>query len=226
MMKRIAISTRVVEAIGYNEARDALAQDWVSYFNSLEYLPLLVPNNLTSVETFLNELSIDGILLTGGNTVGLEGETSPPKDVKSERDTTEGALIDFAINKSLPLLGVCRGMQMINRYFGGTVTRNISSIKGLRDNHVSNDHEIEIISQYWKDMAGSHKILVNSYHDDGLQIDDLAENIIPMAKSTDGLVIEALEVPEHHITGIEWHIERTSPSSDFDRTLLTSIFGT
>jgi len=216
-MKRIAISTRVVDAIGYNEPRDALAQDWISYFNSLSYLPILIPNNLVSIETFITELSIDGIILTGGNTVGLEGEKSP---------STESALIASAIKNSLPLLGVCRGMQMINRYFGGTVTRDISSIKGLQDNHVSNDHEIDLILQDWKNMAGSSKLLVNSYHDDGLQIGDLAKNIVPVAKSKDGLLIEALEVPEHSIIGIEWHIERQSPSSAFDRALLTSIFGT
>jgi len=224
-MKRIAVSMRVVDASNYTESRDTLSQDWCNFFDSLGCIPILVPNKLSSVETFVEELSIDGVILTGGNTVGLQGDMAPPDEVKPERDKTESILIYIAIQKSLPILGVCRGMQMINRYFGGTITRNLSLKTDLQDNHVANNHNILLHSGEWKKMAGSEQLLVNSFHDDGLLKHDLATNLRPVATSLDGLVIEAVDIPGQAVTGIEWHVERSSPSSEFDRALIKSIFG-
>jgi len=224
-MKRLAVSTRIVNATGYSEPRDALAQDWVAFFDARGVLPILVPNTLSSPETFAQEMSVDGVLLTGGNMVGLEGETAPPADVKPERDRTENALIEFAIEKSLPVLGVCRGMQMLNRYFGGSVTRNISALEGVSEDHVATEHDIRLTAGDWRTLAGAETVRVNSFHDDGILKSDLAEILNVAAESMDGQLIEGFAHPDLPLFGIEWHVERPSPSSAFDRALFARIFG-
>ena len=226
MKKRIAISTRVIDAIGYEEPRDALAQDWAKFFDSVGILPVLIPNTLASPESFIEELSIEGIILTGGNTVGLRGEPSPPADVKPERDRTENAVIQFALSRSLPILGVCRGMQMLNHFFGGKVTRNLAALNKLDDVHVSSDHDVRLVSENWQDLAGAKKIHVNSFHNDGLLKTDLAAELIPAAESSDGLLIEGFYHQEHPIMGIAWHLERPSPSAIFDHALIHLLFRT
>lgn len=223
-MKRIAVSTRVVDAVGYQESRDALAQDWCLFFDSIGLLPILVPNTLRSPETYLEELSIDGIILTGGNTVGLERETSPHGGVRPERERTEESLIKFALNESLPVMGVCRGMQMLNRFFGGNVTRNLSVLVEIEDAHVSNDHDIRLISDQWQTIAGGDTMRVNSFHDDGILKTDLAEELILTAETLDGISVEGFVHPTHQVMGIEWHVERPSPSTNFDRALMRMFF--
>lgn len=224
-MKRIAVSTRVVDAVDYEEPRDALAQDWGVFFDSVGILPVLVPNTLPSPQAYVEALSVDGIILTGGNMVGFEGEASPPPNVKPERDRTERALIEFALTNSLPVLGVCRGMQMLNYYFGGGVTRNLAALDEIEDEHVAADHDIRLISQEWRALAGGDKMRVNSFHDDGILKSDLARDLRSGAESMDGMSIEGFRHPDHPIIGIEWHVERPSPSSTFDRALIGLLFG-
>ena len=109
MKEKIGISLRVVDALNYVEKRDALSHDWPKLFDELELIPIFIPNILKNIQSFLDELSLNGIVLSGGDDIGEN----------DDRDKTENFLLKYAIDKKIPVIGICRGMQLINNYFGG-----------------------------------------------------------------------------------------------------------
>ena len=72
MVKRLGLTMRVTDAVGYNEPRDSLAQDWAAFMAVVlpEAIWLPIPNLGTEVGRFVNEWELDGFILTGGNDVG------------------------------------------------------------------------------------------------------------------------------------------------------------
>ena len=107
----IAISLRIVKAQNYDETRDALSHDWPQFLENLGIIPIYIPNNLLNVKNYLSAFEIDGLILSGGDNLG----TDPV------RDKTETELLQYAMSKNIPTLGICRGLQLINQYFGGTL---------------------------------------------------------------------------------------------------------
>ena len=214
-MRRVAISQRVIINGGYAEKRDCLAQDWAPFLAGLGIAALAIPNTLADPAAFAALWRVEGIILSGGNTVGLADETTPPADVFAERDATEQALLRHAIDNGLPVLGVCRGMQMINRHFGGTITRAISGM-GL-NGHVGRDHQVR-----WR--PDNRLITVNSYHDDAVLAENMAPGLDVLADCDDGRVIEALRCPTLPILGVQWHPERPAPDSHFNAGLIARLF--
>ena len=105
--KKIGITTRIVNAQEYEEKRDALSQDWVEFLEIENIIPILIPNNLSNIPLFLKEINLDGIILSGGDNIGDD----------DERDNTEKQIIEFGISKKIPIFGVCRGMQVLNKFF-------------------------------------------------------------------------------------------------------------
>ena len=103
---KIGISTRLVKYEKYDEKRDIISHDWINFFNDLNFIPVLIPNLLNDVENFLDLMNLDGIILSGGDNIG---------DFP-ERDKTENKIIEFCIRKNTPLIGICRGMQIINSF--------------------------------------------------------------------------------------------------------------
>ena len=132
-MKRIGLTLRVSENQSYPERRDCIDQRWAKLLLQLNYLPVLLPNlGSTDVEAFLNDSALDGVVLTGGNSLITPDCT--PADAAPERDAFEQTLLRWATSREIPVLGICRGMQMINLHFGG----NLSNLS----NHVGSDHPV------------------------------------------------------------------------------------
>jgi len=94
---------RIINAANYDEERDTLSHDWINFFADLKIIPILIPNSLKNLKTFFEEINVDAIILSGGDNLG---------DFP-ERDKTELDLINYAISSGIPILGVCRGMQII-----------------------------------------------------------------------------------------------------------------
>ena len=113
---KIGISLRVVEAPNYDEKRDALSHDWPPLLEKLGFNPIYIPNTLKHVDEFFSDMSLDGLILSGGDNIGQN----------KNRDETENLLLKLAIEKQIPTFGVCRGMQLINNYFGGDISLNNS----------------------------------------------------------------------------------------------------
>lgn len=197
----IFVSMRSNHSTSYFERRDGLSHDWCRLFDEFKISPILIPNALDNPAHMLDVLPGRGLLLTGGGEIG-----------ERERDHTEQDLLDAAIATSLPVFGVCRGLQMINQYFGGVLVRDGQA------KHVALDHEITIIDN----LGGSLQLgsgMVNSYHNDYVTVGGLAEGLRSFATTKDG-VVEGLYHSIHPITAIQWHPERKSPGYKLDETLL------
>lgn len=221
MRPNIALSMRVVSAAGYNEPRDAISHDWVVWLERNGYCPVLIPNVLNDVVGWLTAVRVDGVVLTGGNDVMPRPDQTD--DTAPVRDDTENAILDFAIERKVPTLGVCRGMQIINRYFGGTVTADITEGKTSGHRHVRNDHTVEFREPFVT-LVGERAIETNSFHDQGVSPEQVAPvlNIVANCKE-DGLV-EAIAHPTLPILAMQWHPERPLSRPDIDSALIKRLF--
>lgn len=196
----ILVSMRTVENLTYAETRDAISHDWSRLFARHGLTPILVPNALDDINAFF-KLGASGLLLSGGDDLG-------PDDAPSLRDRTETRLLQGALDKGLPVFGTCRGLHLINRFFGGELART------LPDNHVG-EHGV--------DLEGQGHVRINSFHNQGVLRDGLAPALAPFATTRSG-VVEGVTHRTLPITAVQWHPERPNPAADLDRKLLQSWF--
>ena len=209
-MKKLALSMRVPEASHYCEKRNSLAYDYIDFFESLGFLVIPIPNNTNRIKDYIEELNVDGIVLTGGNNVDpkLYGGKEELDSVYHERDTREQQLVEIAKEKGIPLLGVCRGFHYVNVHFEGSIFHDVK-------NHVAKNHKL--ISD--KVLLGG--LDTNSYHNQAIFKENLAKNLISIAHTEDG-AIEAFVHESYKIMGIQWHPERNSTVQD--KELILNFF--
>lgn len=205
----IAISMRVMEKHypgGAVEKRDALAQDWHRFIKKA--LPgrhlLPVPNMGAEAAAMLQSLPVRGLILSGGE----DWESN------SERDKTEEALFKYACQNNWPILGVCRGAQVINLFAGG------SWQSGFGAAHAGKRHEINILPNPFFENTSRE---VNSFHDNIITPSNLGANLQVLAQAPDQS-IEAFFAPKKKIAGILWHPEREREPDRQDITLFEKLF--
>ena len=196
---RIAISQRRDAVAGRDEVRDALDARLTGLLWELGFLPLPLASGVAKPADYLAALAPDGVLLSGGNDIG----TTPA------RDALEWAALEYATAHGLPVLGLCRGMQMLNHFQGGAL-RPVSGHTAVR-------HRVT------GPLVGPDGREVNSYHDQGLLDADLGDALDAVARTDDG-VVEALRHRERPWLGIMWHPERDTPVASADRELITRHF--
>lgn len=196
-MRRLGITQRVEVVVSYSERRDCLDQRWSAFARELGYVPLPLPNlSRDEVAGLMDALELDAVVLSGGNTLAAIDPEAP--DAAPERDAFEAALIDEAAVRRIPVIGVCRGMQMINAHLGGAARR--------AEGHVATRHPLEV-SPAWRDLVGTP---VNSFHGWAIPGDLLAGDLEPIARDQAGHV-EAFVATGRRIAGVMWHPERESP---------------
>ncbi|MDO4542032.1 MAG: gamma-glutamyl-gamma-aminobutyrate hydrolase family protein [Bacillota bacterium] len=150
---------------------------------------------------------VQGILFTGGGDVwpGFFGESinkgaGVPDMV---RDVFELDLAALAAASSLPIMGICRGMQVINIALGGTVYQDIGREHFQKTDPLTLSHEIEVSSQsHLFSVLKRERLMVNSFHHQS--VDKVAPVLRAVAFSADG-IIEAIE--GKNILGLQWHPE-------------------
>jgi|ETNmetMinimDraft_20_1059909.scaffolds.fasta_scaffold15915_2 putative glutamine amidotransferase len=213
MTLRIGITMRVVESNIYSERRNALSVAWSEYLTGLfpEALVIPLPNKADNVENMIGKLNITGIILSNGNDWG----EAP------ERDETERQIVNYCIRRDLPVFGVCRGLQAINILFGGTLEVNMES--RIKETHVTEKHEIKIVCKPFDRWSNNEKIFVNSFHKQGVLVEGLSKELKAFAIAGSG-VVEGLFHPQKPFLAVQWHPERKSPSSSYDRLLITRFF--
>jgi len=200
---KVALTLREVSAKHYDEMRDCISHDWITRLSQWNFLPILIPNLIHDPASYLEKLKPDILILTGGENIG-----SSPK-----RDATEKSILKYALAKSLPTMGVCRGMQFINNHFGG----KLSPIPG----HAGTSHTVKFTAPL-HDICGSHAT-VNSFHNFGILPNDLAEDLTSIATDEKGY-IEAFFHSRAPLMGIMWHPERGDGQS-CDIPLIQSLLG-
>ena len=200
---KIGISMRIVTAQDYFETRDAISHDWIDLANRLNASIVLIPNKLEEISELISNLDL--MVLSGGEDIsdrftGIADFPTSAINEKEFRDIQEIKIIDICIEKKIPILGVCRGMQVINLYFGGKL-RKIDEAK-----HVAVNHKIDYVKSAAIDTSDLPKT-VNSFHKLGISPVDLGQDLFPFAHSGDGL-IEALKHKDIGVWGVMWHPER------------------
>ena len=193
-----------------HEKRDCVSHDWFNFFKSINVKLVLIPNNLKDPVDYIKSLGVNRLLLTGGESIGDFSIKKNLSNKKSDRDLTEEKLLDWSVKSNLSVFGVCRGMQIINAFFGGKITRNLN--KEINDeNHVACKHKILI--------KNGREIVVNSFHDEGIKHSQVSHNLKVFATSPKGIV-EGLKHPKKDIVGIQWHPERKWSDKKYDLFLI------
>ena len=205
---RIAISQRVDIVPHYHEVRDGLDHKWIPFLEQIGLQVVLVPNQLKDPSAYYSDLSIEGLILSGGNDpASLEQATN----VSEERDATEAALIKTAQSLGQPILGVCRGMQYLCLQFGEKLNRI--------EDHVAQRHQLICEA----DFDYPNGIEVNSYHNWALTELQSNSPFQSMAYTRDHS-IEAIKHRSEPIHGIMWHPEREKHYSNYDLNFFKKIF--
>lgn len=202
-MPLIAVTQRVdtiTHPSGMVERRDALDQAWTALLAAAGCTTLAMPNHAPTALTLFDDLPVRGLLLTGGNDLASCGGDAP------ERDATEFALLAAARALRMPVIGVCRGMQLIQRAFGVA----LQPVEG----HVARSQAVTI---------GAHPEpeLVNAFHRWGAR--ETVPELKVWARSADG-VVKAVRHVREPLTGLMWHPERLAPFATRDINLVRQVF--
>ena len=206
---------------------------------SLNYVKWIEDENVIILDayTIKNTDSIlalaDGIVLTGGEDINpLEyNDTANIKvcgTINFSRDTLERKLFDFAFKNKLPLVGVCRGMQMMNVASGGSLYGDIPSEIGTTVIHRNNGevmHEIAIVDTCSLIFPeGTDTIMVNSWHHQGLKI--MPNHLRVIARSFDGLPEAVVMDKSEHpfMIAVQFHPERLGKDNGIHQQMRSSFF--
>lgn len=209
MSIRVGVSQRVDVVASYGEHRDCLDREWAVLLEQLGILMVPVPNGLSAPNLWLEDMGLDAFILSGGNDLAQLPNAHRPS---VERDATEMTILDYASCRNIPVLGVCRGLQMMNVYLGGSLT----PIEG----HVATRHSVTSLASQSLFSAYSD---VNSFHDWGVPAEGLADTLLPGVRCQDG-TIEAAQHVSLPWACIMWHPERESPFAKADLELLKRLF--
>ena len=203
---KIGITSRITENTTYIEKRDAVSHDWPKFLEKIHAFPIIIPNSITKSKEFFDKMDLDGFVLTGGDNIGDN----------IERDKIEKSIIEYGIKNKLPIFGVCRGMQVINYYFGGNTE------KSSNNKHVKNDHLVEIQKNNFSKINSNDSFKVNSYHHNIIKEKFLGKNLVSFALTKNDRTVEGFFHKNLSIMGVMWHPERQQ--KPFDKSLFDKFF--
>jgi N5-(cytidine 5'-diphosphoramidyl)-L-glutamine hydrolase len=193
-MFRFGVTTRITQAEAYNEPRDSLAHDWGVFFQR-EFpndLWVSIPNIGKDSIKYFESLSLNVLILSGGDSLG---ET--PK-----RDETEYALLEYALENGIPVIAICRGMQLVHSYFGGKILEGGKEFTSI---HRANMHEIT--------LNGGEVFITNSFHNNFLLEEGIDQNVMITARCVADNSIEAFM--GRGFIGMMWHPERAMKDTEW-----------
>lgn len=187
--------------------------------------PVLIPV-ITDIEALTAIISdLDGLLMSGGgdiNPLYISEEPIPQlQDVDTFRDESDLILLRLATNRQLPVMGICRGHQLLNVAFGGSVYQDIYSqhetplfkhSQTLAREYASHSIRLtEMSSRLFNLLNKEPDVLVNSFHHQAIK--KVAPEFRATAVASDG-INEAMEHPEKEIFSIQWHPEAMASNGD------------
>jgi putative glutamine amidotransferase len=170
---------------------------------------------------------IDALLLAGGSDVDPASYGAEPAPetagARQERDSFELALLRRALERDMPSLGICRGMQMLNVACGGTIDQHLPDRLGGEEHHrevagVFSDHEVQITAGSLAERAAGRTLAnVKSHHHQG--VERLGDGLTVTGRSLSDDVVEAIEIPDRsYALGVLWH-----PEEDMESNVIGSL---
>ena len=195
-MVKLIVTQGISELLGESDRPiDHMEHNIISWLTSLEFKVFPAPNNLEQLTpSWFAALKPHGVVLSGGNDLGSS----------KLRDKSEKVIFEYALENRLPVLGICRGMQFIVKYFGGKIIKSHS--------HVGVRHEVK----------GAINKNVNSFHN--YVIKNVSEDLQVLARSPEGS-IEAIKHKFLPVHGWMWHTERDAVYCKKDNQNVKRIFG-
>jgi putative glutamine amidotransferase len=158
---------------------------------------------------------LDGLILAGGSDVDPGSYGAKPhdetRDTRPERDRFEIALGTRALERDMPVLGICRGMQMMNVIQGGTLNQHLGRELHRHTPGAFADHGVRLEpGSLAARVVGDERTEVQSAHHQGLE--ELGEGVVPSGYADDGIV-EAIDLPgQRFAVGVLWHPEEDEQS--------------
>jgi putative glutamine amidotransferase len=205
--------------------RDLIGDYYVSFLEKLGLVPILVPNTLADPRAYVTAVGAEGIVLSGGGDLAPERYGQPntaSEDIAPARDETEYRLLELAVERRLPVFGICRGIQVLNVFFGGGL---IQDIPAQLHSPISHDgeatHPVAIVDPRVEHVVEHGELHVNSYHHQGVTADLLAPDLEVFAVSEVDGVVEGVLHRTLPVIGVQWHPERPdTPSRESDARLI------
>jgi putative glutamine amidotransferase len=214
-----------IDKVRYGPWHDEVAMSPLAYVDAVQAagaLPLLIPPS-ARVEEAADLLldRVDALVIGGGEDIApetygaiLDAETSTGS---RRQDWSELILTRRALDRRIPVLGICRGMQVLNVACGGTLVQDIEESGEERHRGgqgVFAEHEVHLIrDSLAARAAGAETLSVRSYHHQG--IDTLGQGLLATGWSHPDEIVEAIELPTDHgfALGVLWHPERDPRST-------------
>jgi putative glutamine amidotransferase len=224
-MRRLVALTTTIDAKGgdYGKPRVAIYANYVAVLQRAGLTPVLVTpaHDTDAIAALIQRCA--GLVLSGGDDIDPSryGHDAIPElgPVNPPRDVAECRALDAAVEMDIPILGICRGHQLLNVYFGGTLCQDIPTMLGDATSHVqvapwgAHHHEVTVrLDSRLGEAVGRDRLEINSYHHQAIL--DVADGLEVTARADDGL-IEAVESRNHRwIVGVQWHPERHEAVAD------------
>ncbi|WP_321333349.1 gamma-glutamyl-gamma-aminobutyrate hydrolase family protein [uncultured Bacteroides sp.] len=200
----------------YNNGETTVPRAYIDAVLKVGNIPVLIP--FMQDEDHLAKLigTLDAVILPGGEDINPARyhELPSPKlgEVNLPRDSFDMAVIKLSVKEHVPLVGICRGMQAINVYFGGTLYQDLPSeyaVKNVAHRQTLPKaiatHTIYVTPEsYLARISGQDSLRVNSFHHQAVK--DVAPGFKVTARATDG-VIEAFESDKYGIIAVQFHPE-------------------
>ncbi len=197
-------------------ARVRVNDSYVRALQSAGLVPLIVPPSLSQGEARAVVARVAGVVLSGGEDIdpARYGADRHPATQKAhaERDATELALVEAARDAKRPLLGICRGLQLLNVALGGTLVQDLGMERrsdighALESSRRHRVHGLTVLSDSRLAAAvGALAMDVNSLHHQA--VDRLAPRLSATAYAPDGVIEAAETTDDWWVMGVQWHPE-------------------
>ena len=188
--------------------------DYLDGIKAAGGVPVVLPIEISEADADRIVETCDGFLFTGGQDVAPElygtEDTTGTVVPSLERDKLETLLLSKALQADKPILGICRGLQFINAFLGGTLWQDLASQHPSDIVHRQGKpygvptHKV-LLSGDLQRLLGKDTLEVNTLHHQAIK--DLGKDLIPMAESPDGLIEAVKLVGKRFVCAVQWHPE-------------------
>lgn len=199
-------------------------------------VPIVLPLDTDVIDDLLE--SLDGIIFSGGGDIDPKywGDSPIPEadEHDPDRDAFELQAIPKVLEKDMPMLGICRGIQTINVALGGSLYQDLPTEvedaqqhrqhkEGKLRDERSHDVEIEPGTNILRDISGASRLTVNSFHHQAIK--SVSQRARTIARSDDGIV-EGIDIPEMTFgLAVQWHPEMLAADYDDQAAIFRAFVG-